>query len=391
MFNKKIHIKENLNDVVLIGGNHHNGLGLVRSFGINGIKAYGIIVGEDAEMSFCRKSKYWKQTWAVKTEEEALVLLKKEFSNKKLKPVVIPYSDGVAKIIDNHLEELSIDFILPSLNNEEGAIAKLMDKQRQVAFAKTHGLKMLESYILDISKNKIYDLKIPLPVILKPVASVEGKKSDISICKTDKDYQSSVDIFRKNGYKRLLVQKYLENKDEYVLTGSIAKELITFDLVKSIRRWPVGNGTGSFSEFVVRNEPIEFGKLVLNKLSEIGYRGPIDIEFFEDKNHFFYLNEINWRSSGRNFVSLYTGNYSGYQYYCKCINYPMDNTKVFRKSGYNMNECTDIRHLFKGYPLLAWLRDVRKSQSFAYWYNEDLRPAFAQYKHYLFKILHLEK
>jgi predicted ATP-grasp superfamily ATP-dependent carboligase len=88
MFNKKIHIKENLNDVVLIGGNHHNGLGLVRSFGINGIKAYGIIVGEDAEMSFCRKSKYWKQTWAVKTEEEALVLLKKEFSNKKLKPVV---------------------------------------------------------------------------------------------------------------------------------------------------------------------------------------------------------------------------------------------------------------------------------------------------------------
>lgn len=33
-----------MNKVILIGGSHHNGLGLVRSFGVNGIRPYGIIV-----------------------------------------------------------------------------------------------------------------------------------------------------------------------------------------------------------------------------------------------------------------------------------------------------------------------------------------------------------
>lgn len=40
------------NKVILIGGNHHNGLGLVRCFGINKIFPYGIIVGMMLPMVF---------------------------------------------------------------------------------------------------------------------------------------------------------------------------------------------------------------------------------------------------------------------------------------------------------------------------------------------------
>lgn len=32
------------NKVILIGSNHHNGLGLVRSFGIHGIRPYGVLL-----------------------------------------------------------------------------------------------------------------------------------------------------------------------------------------------------------------------------------------------------------------------------------------------------------------------------------------------------------
>ena len=63
------------NKVILIGGNHHNGLGLARSFGVNGIKPYGVIVGEGAEHGFVRKSKYWAKTWVIKSDDEIVEFL----------------------------------------------------------------------------------------------------------------------------------------------------------------------------------------------------------------------------------------------------------------------------------------------------------------------------
>ena len=69
-----------INKVILIGGNNHSGLGVVRSFGVNGIKPYGIIVTKEKnENQFVQKSKYWKQVWQVATEEDAIRLLMNEF------------------------------------------------------------------------------------------------------------------------------------------------------------------------------------------------------------------------------------------------------------------------------------------------------------------------
>lgn len=47
--------------VIIIGGNHHNPLGVVRSFGVNGIRPYGIIVTGQNKSSFVTKSRYWKK------------------------------------------------------------------------------------------------------------------------------------------------------------------------------------------------------------------------------------------------------------------------------------------------------------------------------------------
>lgn len=334
-----------LNKVILIGGNHHNGLGLVRSFGVNGINPYGIIIGNDAEKGFCRKSKYWKNTWAVKTSHEAVEILVREFSNEKLKPVVIPYSDGASAIIDRNLNVLSYYFKLPSIKGKEGAIFELMNKQKQIDFAKHYNIKILKAVILE-EENFEQQLNLEFPLIIKPVLSVEGHKSDITICSLERDYWDTIANFRAKGYKRIIVQKYLMDKHEYVLTGAIFKDKICFDLVRHIRQWPVGMGSGSFSEFVTDIAPIEFAKKIMKDVLTAGYEGPIDIEFFQDDKNEFYLNEINWRSSGRNFVSLYTDNHTAFQYYCYQAGLDADMDLVNRRSGYIMNEGTDIRHIF---------------------------------------------
>ena len=161
------------NKVILIGGNHHNGLGLARSFGVNGIKPYGVIVGEGAEHGFVRKSKYWAKTWVIKSDDEIVEFLLSIFRDEKEKPVVIPYSDGAAEEIDLSLDRLKEYFLLPSIGGQQGKIAELMDKQKQVEFAQTYGIPMAKSCVVDLS-----DIRLPedmiYPCIVKPVVSAEG-------------------------------------------------------------------------------------------------------------------------------------------------------------------------------------------------------------------------
>ena len=77
-----------MNKVILIGGSHHNGLGLVRSFGVNGIRPYGIIVCPLGGDSYLTHSRYWEKTYCVASDEAAVDLLYKKFSGEKEKPVV---------------------------------------------------------------------------------------------------------------------------------------------------------------------------------------------------------------------------------------------------------------------------------------------------------------
>lgn len=43
-----------------------------------------------------------------------------------------------------------------------------------------------------------------------------------------------------------------------------------------------------------------------------------------------------------------------------------------------------------GILLGTWLHDVKRTEIFAIWDRTDLRPTFAQYKHYLFRFLHID-
>ena len=113
------------NKVILIGGNHHNGLGLAR------------------------KSKYWAKTWVIKSDDEIVEFLLNAFQNEKEKPVVIPYSDGAAEEIDLNLDRLKEHFLLPSIGGQQGKIAELMDKQKQVEFAQTYGIPMAKSCVVE--------------------------------------------------------------------------------------------------------------------------------------------------------------------------------------------------------------------------------------------------
>lgn len=178
-------------------------------------------------------------------------------------------------------------------------------------------------------------------------------------------------------------QEYIREREEYVLLGAVMPQGMknTFTVIKNIRQWPPNTGTGSYSEFVVDDSILKYGENILARIQSSGYCGNIDIEFFKTEKWEYIVNEINWRCSGRNFVSQYTGVNSALLWYLGVTGqgvagYPMINTK----KGYTMNETADIRNVLdRKISVLRWLRDLLRTRSFALWDLHDVKPVIQRY------------
>lgn len=377
------------NKVILIGGNHHNGLGLARSFGVNGIKPYGVIVGEGAEHGFVRKSKYWAKTWVIKSDDEIVEFLLNAFQNEKEKPVVIPYSDGAAEKIDLNLDRLKEHFLLPSIGGQQGKIAELMDKQKQVEFAQTYGIPMAKSCVVDLS-----DIRLPedmiYPCIVKPVVSAEGEKSDIRKCDTETQTVAYLQELRQKGYHRFLVQEYLNYDTEYLMVGSISGQNQCWVNSKKIRVWPVVGGSSSCLQVTNQKNVSDFFESVRYAFQQITYDGFYDVDVLQ-VNGKLYLNEVNWRNSGTIYSVLGSKVYYPVNwYYWKTKNQSPENfiQSCLDETVYTIDESLDLRHVACGnITLKQWLRDKKKSKAFALWYTPDMRPAIAQYLHLLKELI----
>lgn len=293
--------KNEWNKVILIGGSHHNGLGLVRSFGENGIRPYGIIVCPNQSDSFVTHSRYWEKVWVVQNEELAVEKIKQEFSGDKKKAVIIPWSDSIEFFIDQHLNELKRDFILPSINDKQGRISELMDKQKQIEFADKYDLPMARSKIV-LLNNIILDETLKFPCIVKPVNSAEGSKLDIKKCLNKEELYSCFSKLKQRGYYRILVQEYINFDEELEFVGS-CDNIPAWIISRNIREWPVIGGTNSFFQVINHPNVNRMVEILLDVFKKEKYTGMFDVELFRVGNKIF-INEFNWRNTGNVFFVM---------------------------------------------------------------------------------------
>ncbi len=376
-----------MNKVILIGGNHHNGLGLVRSFGLHNIKPYGLIINQKSSRSFVSRSRYWQKTWEFKTEIEAVDFLVHNFAKESEKPVIIPWSDSAAATIDNNIYRLQDNFIVPSLGGIQGAIVEMMNKNRQIDFLKKYDLPMAKSWIVELPFiGKITDFCYPC--ICKPVSSYEGYKIDIKKCLTPIELEEYLDILNRKGYNRILVQEYISYDKELEFIGSCDDEP-AYIISNNVRTWPLVGGTNSYMQII--NDPMinKVCMRLLKALQEEKYFGMFDIELFQ-KGDRVLINEINWRNSGNSFFSIGTDVHYAVIWYLNAIG--VDTTKMRHHTTdvtkFAMNESTDLRHVFfKGMSFREWFNHLRKTDSFALWFIKDLSPTLWQYSYLLKELL----
>lgn len=365
------------NRVIIVGGDHHNGLGLARIFGLNGKKITAIVVS-NKKRSWMATSKYIEFSKIFRTEKDAFDYVLEAFSSQSQKAVLIPYSDRAALELDSRLDEFKEKFIVPSINNEEGQIAVMMDKEAQYKWASERNIKMAQSLVFNVNDqlNLVTDT-IDFPIILKPVVSAQGSKFDINICNSEAELKQSIDLLKQKNYETILVQKYLANRSEMLIVGAIASNY-TFSVHKVIRRWPEPGGCGSFSELICDKDVIEKCSLIVKNIAEFGYKGLIDVEtFFVDGD--VYLNEINWRNSGGGFRAINDNFFYVFWWYKWILtktSLPQWNPP---ENSYSMVEYADIRHIFKSkISPIQWFFNFVRCKNLALWNKNDLKPFWAK-------------
>lgn len=366
------------NKILIIGGEHHNGLNLARLFGINNICVEAFVIA-NVKTSFISKSKYVSKTFVFGSENDALDYIKENYSKEEYKPFIFPYSDGAAMCLDNRLDEFFDNFIFPSINSSAGSITRLMDKNVQYRFAKENNINIAESYLLNLKKDNsviLSQLK-DFPYILKPNISAVGKKTDILVCNSVDVIKEGLEKFKNKGYSEVFTQQYLKVGYECVLVGAVYNSERPSDFVvhKVIRKWPEKTGSGTYDTLITDTLVVEQCKALLDTIKKTGFRGLIDIEVFVINGKLF-LNEINWRNSGGDYRSL-TQKFC-YPYWW-CLDYlGIDFTKEYteKKGAFSITDITDYNNVVnKKISYKEWRLQNKTADNHSLIYKDDPKPA----------------
>lgn len=363
--------------VVLMGTPHYHGLNLVRCFGEQGIRPYGILVGEGDRQS-TKASRYWERTFNASSEDEAIDILINRFGRSNRPVVVIPWSDSMVMALDQNLYRLGEPFKVPSISGITGEISKWMNKEKQQELAEKLGLRMSKGITISVplTEGDLERIKETLrfPCIMKPVASTDGKKADIYKAADLGSLIKYADTLRDRSYHRILVQEFLDIDIEYDLMGYCSSGQYSYIALKKLRNWP--NETGSTSYGVISDEMQndKAFKEIVEKLDRFGYDGCFNIEVFYVYGS-YYFNEINWRGSANVYAALRSGNNYPYSWYCCKMGKENNAGFSLRHPLFFMNEIRDAKHLkTRDVKIATWVRQMIFCNGYAYWNIRDIKP-----------------
>lgn len=361
--------------VIIVGGNHHNTLGVIRALGFKIKRELIYLILDGNDKSYVSKSKYIikSNTFYIKNEKEIVstiqLIVKK---TNKLKPVVIACGDHYIAELDKNYDYLKQICILPNAKDVQGRINKFLNKQVQKKLAYSYNLLVPKSETMAVKDLDNYD---HIPCIIKPNSSIAGEKSDIVICTSYEDL-----LFYKQNHSHLkyvIVEHYIDKLFEFQLIGCSLKNKILIPGYTKIIRQPQNTNTGYLSYSPIGDGVIP--EILIDKvkslLRKIGYVGLFSVEFIRDKRGTDYFLEINLRNDGNAFCVTTTGINLPYIWYKYGTNMSFDYSgeKVsFTKSVFWMPE-TDFQNV-REIGFLKWFKEWFFADSHAIVYHKDYRP-----------------
>lgn len=368
-------------DVLIVGGEHYNTLGLIRSLGERGIGVNLILATKGK--SHIVKSKYIKNIWLTDIDERSILNTMNSISDKyKGKLIVFPSSDQAMQILDENYKLLSQKFIISNIKQIEGQITHLMNKKNMNSIANESGLNIPKSLEIDLLVDKQYldDLispKISYPIILKPLNSNFGKKEDIVVCNSYNEFKTSIDKLS-DRYNKILAQEYIHGSDQLMIeiigcSSNDGTSIVIPGIIEKIREYPSNAGSTSYAKIVRESRFIDIN-LVESFIKKIEYNGIFDIEF-KYANGKAYFIEINFRNGAPGYAVTKAGVNIPYIWLSNIHDRNSNEPTKIQKDIYLMSELRDVRHVInREVRLSQWVRDIFRTNAFLYFNKNDIKP-----------------
>ena len=360
-------------DVVIIGGLHHNTLGVIRSLGENSYTTVNIsvlLVGKGINKNnIISKSKYVNKDNIdyVECDDDifAWLINHADYSNRK---VIICCSDGSAENVISHSDELNEWYETPTTNY---SVCELMSKDVQDKIATQCGLNVPKGKI--VSSNRYVEWDI-FPCITKPMKSIQGKgKADIHISNNIEELRDTLD---QTNAEYVQIQEYISKELEYQLIGCSLNggEIIIIPGYTDIIRQPKNTNTGYLLYSPIDN--FQFNKISIESfIKSIGYSGLFSLEFIRDEFGKDYFLEINMRNDGNAYCVKTAGVNLPYIwcYYQKFKTIPTCNLNV-NKEVYFIPDFLDMKIGVKTVGICKWIVQFFKAESHTLYNWKDMRP-----------------
>lgn len=357
-------------EIIVIGGNHHNTLGVLRSLGEKGLKSLLIVVSDDPK-PYIGYSKYIKDIRIVKSESEISTAMY-SLHNSVEKAIVIACADSISSYLDNNRNILSTDFVLPGSEQEE-QITLLMNKNTMMQVAVESGISAPKSWIIYPSKPDIES--VTFPCIVKPLVSKNGSKADIAICEKRCEL---MDYLNQSNCEELQIQEYITKDIEFQLIGCSLDggKNVIIPGASIILRQPKNTNTG-FLRYVPISS-FEYDRTAcVEFIKRTGYSGLFSIEFIRDKNGTDYFMEINFRNDGNAICVTASGMNLPYIWYLSNSEQSIERELCFdsMKEVLVMPEFQDISNaIHRRISWREWIKDVLKTDRFMEYSKYDQKP-----------------
>lgn len=295
--------------VVIVGRNYGNILAMTRAIGRAGYDAciLRLYKVKPRKMNLLSLMKPDADSKYTSVFNECIVgddynkvinsLLNMNKENKKL--LLIPVDDYSCGIVDDNLLSLKDRYIIPGIDEKQGAVNELMNKQRQKILALKSGLPILKSVLIK-SEGTTYEIPsdTPFPCFIKPNISMNGSKAQMAKCENKKQLEELLNRYNSSGKIELLAEEFADIKHEYSLLGMSDGDNV---IVPGVFRAECGGHRerkGVAMTGVV--EHTDRFELFIDKCREyiknLRFKGLFDIDVIETVEGNIYFIEVNFRA-----------------------------------------------------------------------------------------------
>lgn len=270
--------------------------------------------------------------------------------------------------MDENIKKLKQNVVT---SHAHGNIKNLIDKDSMGLLAQKAGLFVPKTFVIDFNDNICYD-NYEYPLILKPISSVKGSKSDIVICENFKELENACKILVNKGYKSILAQQYLNNETskEIGITGVAFPDGTSLikGYIHKIRNRANINNYGIYYPYLSE----DIIKSLHNYILSTGYQGIFDTDFIDYDGKLYFI-ECNFRNGAYGYGVTGAGLNMPFIWAAKVFNFKRTEYNL-RKNTF-MEERTDMLNVFdRTIPLFKWLKDFFTCDTFLWWNKKDMRP-----------------